>query len=135
MGRRWIGIVTGVACALGVSATATDAIAAPAPAVQQGSTAQVAATGSGTYRNPLPLTLPDGHRAESCADPTAIHGQQPGDTHWYLYCTSDVLDSSETGPDGQPALHTLPTYTSTDLVHWSYVGDAVPDSARPSIPS
>lgn len=132
MGRRWIAIVTGLACAVGVSAIATDATAAPAPAVRQGSTAQATETGSGTYRNPLPLTLPDGHRAESCADPTAIRGQQPGDTHWYLYCTSDVLDSSETGPDGQPVVHTLPTYTSTDLVHWSYVGDAVPDSARPA---
>jgi arabinan endo-1,5-alpha-L-arabinosidase len=138
--RRWIGIITGLACALAVTG---PAMAAPelAGLASTGGTAVaggVAATagaptiGTGTYRNPLPLSLPDGHHAESCADPTAIHGQQPGDTHWYLYCTSDVLDSSETGPDGSPVVHTLPTFTSTDLVHWSFVGDAVPDSARPA---
>ena len=129
MGRRWIGIVAGLACVLGVGAPAVAAPRVPTKAAGAAAVTSGATTG-GTYRNPLPLVLPDGHRAESCADPTAIHGQQAGDTHWYLYCTSDVIDSSEVGPDGAPVLHTLPTYTSTDLVHWSFVGDAI--TAKPS---
>jgi len=81
---------------------------------------------SATYRNPLALKLPDGDQAQSCADPTAIHGQQRGDTNWYLYCTSDVLSTNEKSPSGGTVLHNLPTYRSSDLTHWSYVGDALP---------
>lgn len=83
-----------------------------------------------TYRNPLALTLPDGRRAASCADPFAIHGRSRDDRNWYLYCTSDALTSDEHNPDGSLVIHNLPTYRSTDLTHWRYAGDAFP--AKPS---
>lgn len=79
---------------------------------------------AGSYRNPLPLNLPDGGRAESCADPFVMHGAQAGDNHWYLYCTSDALTAAERGSDGKPLIHNLPTFSSTDLVNWKYAGDA-----------
>jgi arabinan endo-1,5-alpha-L-arabinosidase len=47
-----------------------------------------------------------------------------------MYCTTDPLNDSETSGTGEPVFHPLPTMRSTDLVHWTYVGDALP--ARPS---
>jgi arabinan endo-1,5-alpha-L-arabinosidase len=79
-----------------------------------------------SYSNPLSLTLPDGTQAASCADPFTMHGAQPGDTNWYLYCTSDALSSNEHNADGSLVIHNVPMYRSTDLIHWSYVGDAFP---------
>lgn len=78
------------------------------------------------YRNPLQLTLPGGAQAQSCADPFVIHGQSAGDRSWYLYCTSDALTVNEKNPDGSLVIHNVPTFTSTDLTHWRYAGDAFP---------
>lgn len=85
------------------------------------------ATGSGevigpTYTNPLTLQGSDGS-LESCPDPAIIHGQQPGDTAWYLYCTTDPIG-------GTSGFHLIPMLRSLDLVHWMYLGDAF--SARPA---
>jgi arabinan endo-1,5-alpha-L-arabinosidase len=82
------------------------------------------------YQNPLKLQLPDGQQAASCADPFVLHGQTAGDRKWYLYCTSDALTATELGPDGTPLIHNIPTFSSTDLVHWRYAGDAF--AAKPS---
>lgn len=71
---------------------------------------------SGDYVNPLPITLPDGNFAESCPDPSIIHGKQPGDDFWYLYCTNEKF--SDNG-----RLHLIPVSKSPDLVNWTYVGD------------
>jgi arabinan endo-1,5-alpha-L-arabinosidase len=79
-----------------------------------------------SYRNPLALRLPDGQQAASCADPFVLHGQRK----WYLYCTSDALTATELGPDGTPLIHNVPMFSSTDLVHWNYAGDAFP--SKPS---
>lgn len=103
--------------------------AAPA----NGSTTQVSAdAGSArhrptppSYRNPLELSLPGGGLGESCSDPVVIHGQQPHDSNWYLYCTSDPLNSTP-GPDGKPVFHNVPMFRSTDMTTWKYVGDAFP---------
>ncbi|RNE66523.1 family 43 glycosylhydrolase [Cryobacterium tepidiphilum] len=78
------------------------------------------------YQNPLDLELPDGGQAASCADPSVIHGQASGDTHWYLYCTSDALTETERDAAGALVQHSVPTFQSTDLIHWTYVGDAFP---------
>jgi arabinan endo-1,5-alpha-L-arabinosidase len=78
-----------------------------------------------TYRNPLQLSLPGGGVAQSCADPTVIRGQQAHDSSWYLYCTSDALDST-LGTDGKPVIHNVPTFRSADMTSWKYVGDAFP---------
>lgn len=73
-------------------------------------------TPSGQYVNPLPIKLPDGKLAESCPDPSIIHGQQPGDDFWYLYCTNEKF--SDAG-----AVHLMPISKSADLINWTYVGD------------
>jgi len=87
---------------------------APAPAR--------AATGD-TYQNPLPVTIPSGGMVESCADPSIIRGQQPGDRYWYMFCTKDPLnDEDRTGTDYN--FRNLPMLRSLDLVNWEYVGDA-----------
>ena len=69
------------------------------------------------YTNPLQIALADGTDIESCPDPSIIHGQAPGDTFWYMYCTNEIFH------DGSP-LHLIPISKSQDLVHWSYAGDA-----------
>jgi len=46
-----------------------------------------------------------------------------------MYCTTDPLnDTDRTGPDFN--FHLIPEYSSTDLVHWVYEGDAF--AARPA---
>jgi arabinan endo-1,5-alpha-L-arabinosidase len=115
---------TAAVCAVLVAGTVG---AAPAAADTGGRTAPGTATKvAGAYHNPLALNLPGGSRAASCADPFVLHGQQSDDTHWYLYCTSDALRADELGPDGTPLIHNVPTFRSTDLVHWTYVADAFP---------
>lgn len=79
-----------------------------------------------SYRNPLRLSLPGGGSAASCADPSVLRAHTAGDRHWYLYCTSDALTESEQDAQGNPVIHTVPTFRSTDLAHWNYVGDAFP---------
>ena len=79
-----------------------------------------------TYRNPLDLALPGGNRAASCADPFVLRGPVRGTMTWYLYCTSDALSATEVGPDGTPLIHNVPMFSSTDLTHWTYAGDAFP---------
>lgn len=108
-----------------VTATATVVTASPsqasAPRTSNSSGSQRVAAG---YTNPLSLKLPSGQHAESCADPFVMHGASQGDRHWYLYCTSDALTATELGPDGKPLIHNLPTFSSLDLTHWTYRGDA-----------
>ena len=87
------------------------------------------AAASRNYRNPLDMRIPGDGRVESCADPTVIRGQTAGDRAWYMYCTTDPLNSDDkTGSDFNFRL--IPTFRSRDLVTWTYVGDAF--SERPS---
>ena len=88
--------------------------------------AHPAAAATATYSNPLPLDLGGGRLAEQCADPDVIRSEDPADPAWYLYCTRDVVDSSLRNPDGSLVFSSIPTYRSTDLVHWSFVGEALP---------
>jgi arabinan endo-1,5-alpha-L-arabinosidase len=90
---------------------------------------------SGSYTNPLLPQVPGDGAVESCADPTVIRGQQPGDTTWYLYCTTDPVNDEDLDANGNLVFHRIPTMTSTDLVNWTYVGDAsdsLPSWADPS---
>lgn len=87
-----------------------------------------AAPAPGTYRNPLDLQLPDGSQATSCADPTAIYGQE-GEARWYLYCTTDPLNSQDKTGDSFN-FNLIPQFSSADLVHWVYEGAAF--SERPA---
>jgi hypothetical protein len=60
-------------------------------AVPIGVAAAPAQQATGTYRNSLDIQIPGDGKVESCADPTAIRGQQPGDNYWYMYCTKGML--------------------------------------------
>jgi arabinan endo-1,5-alpha-L-arabinosidase len=86
--------------------------------------------GAADYRNPLPVRLADGTLAENCADPAILRDHDAAVQAWYLYCTSDPLSYKER--DGKDwHFHLLPTYRSSDLVHWTYAGDAF--DTRPSV--
>ena len=67
---------------------------------------------------------------ESCADPSIIHADQPGDTYWYIYCTTDPLNDQDKDPSGDFNFHLIPMLRSHDLVNWTYMGDAF--SAKPA---
>jgi arabinan endo-1,5-alpha-L-arabinosidase len=62
--------------------------------------------------------------ADTYADPTVIRGQ---DGYWYAYATSDPLRS------GEGSAHRIPITRSTDLVTWTYVGDALTGPAAPYV--
>lgn len=84
---------------------------------------------AGSYTNPLPVQIPNGGWVESCADPSVIRGQVPGDSYWYMYCTTDPLND-EDRIGGNFDFHLIPMLRSLDLVNWEYMGDAF--AARPS---
>jgi arabinan endo-1,5-alpha-L-arabinosidase len=101
---------------VGVVAALLPAYAAPARPVPR----------PGSYHNPLAPKVPGDGTVDSCADPTVLRGQAAHAHTWYMYCTSDPLNDSETAGIVKPAGHRLPMMTSRDLVHWTYVGDALP---------
>lgn len=68
------------------------------------------------YQNPVPVRASDGTIAESCPDPAIIQGQTPNDHAWYIFCTNERF--FDFGP-----VHLLPVLRSTDLVHWTHLGD------------
>jgi arabinan endo-1,5-alpha-L-arabinosidase len=107
------------------TASPTETPETPVPTATTTPAPSRAADPATEYSNPLTL-LVDGGEAESCADPDIIRGQQAGDTSWYLYCTSDALYDDELDAAGNPVIHNMPMFRSTDLVTWSYVGDAFP---------
>ena len=112
--RRW-----SVICALIPLLILLVAPSAPAGAVGRG---------PGTYTNPLPIQIPGDGLVESCADPSIIRGQTPGDTAWYMYCTTDPLNDADHDAGGWH-FHLIPMLRSLDLVNWTYMGDAF--AARP----
>jgi arabinan endo-1,5-alpha-L-arabinosidase len=80
----------------------------------------------GTYHNPLSPRIAGDGTVDSCADPTVLRGRGAHARTWYMYCTTDPLNDSETAGTTTPTFHPLPTMRSRDLVHWTYVGDALP---------
>lgn len=89
------------------------------------SAAAIARPTPSAYTNPLPLALPGGLLALNCADPYVTKAPQPGDRHWYLYCTGGVLNPDNPNGQGGSGDAVLPMYSSLDLVHWTYAGNAV----------
>jgi len=81
-----------------------------------------------SYQNPLAPDVPGDGTVDSCADPTVLKGQdgetQRGKQLWYMYCTTDPLNDDDVDADGNPVFRRIPTMVSTDLVNWTYVGDA-----------
>ncbi len=76
------------------------------------------------YENPLPVRIPGDGMVESCADPSILRSQTPGDNNWYMYCTTDPLNDEDRNASGDFNFHLVPTLRSSDLVNWTYVGDA-----------
>ncbi len=106
--------------------------ALPAAAQEAGPAVQLAPEVrlfGGIYRNPLEATVPGDGVVESCADPSIIRGQTPDDPYWYVFCTTDPLNSADRDANGNFNFHLMPILRSMDLVNWTYMGDVF--SARP----
>jgi arabinan endo-1,5-alpha-L-arabinosidase len=122
---RWrrSALLTALVAALGLALLAGPANAAPGGA----SGGRPVTT---SYQNPLAPDIPGDGTVDSCADPTVIKGQDGetlnGEQVWYMYCTTDPLNDKDVDDAGDPVFHRIPTMVSTDLVNWTYVGDAFP---------
>jgi arabinan endo-1,5-alpha-L-arabinosidase len=75
------------------------------------------AAGPRTYTNPVSRDF-----ADTFADPAVIKAK---DGYWYAYGTTDPLR------EGEGTRHLIPTARSTDLVDWTYVGDAFTEATLP----
>jgi arabinan endo-1,5-alpha-L-arabinosidase len=122
--RGWRGraLLTPLLGALALAMLAGPASAAPGAAAPRPVTT--------SYQNPLAPDIPGDGTVDSCADPTVLKGQD-GETRggkqvWYMYCTTDPLNDQDVDANGDPIFHRIPTMVSTDLVNWTYVGDAFP---------
>src|SRR5688572_6720005 len=82
--------------------------------IENGSGPIQAATG--TYKNPLPVQIPNDGMVESCADPSLIYSQTPGDNYWYMFCTTDPLNDEDKMGDNFN-FHLIPMLRSIDLVN------------------
>lgn len=86
--------------------------------------------GRTSYENPLAIVVPGDGKVESCADPTVIRGRWPNARYWYAYCTTDPLNDEDRTSSGDFRFRLIPILRSSDLVHWTYMGDAF--AARPA---
>src|SRR5918997_4175365 len=77
--------------------------------------------GAGAYQNPLTIVIPGDGTVETFADPAVIKGQ---DGFYYAYGTSDPLHEGDRAPGGGFNFQKIPMARSSDLVHWTYIGDA-----------
>jgi arabinan endo-1,5-alpha-L-arabinosidase len=83
-------------------------------------------TGS-TYTNPLTLTdtVNNTGAVLNCPDPAIIKSQTAGVDTWYAYCTGDAFNNSDSATvNGPLRAHLISIFSSSDLIHWSYVRDA-----------
>lgn len=99
-------------------------------------TAQQQPVQTGTYTNPLPITIPDSDLlVESCADPTImqtrVRDAESGQLYWYAYCTKDPLNRNERNDEGELIFNIVPIIRSLDLVNWEYRGDVFQEDDVP----
>src|SRR5215210_6142932 len=81
-------------------------------------------TPPGTYVNPVLITVPGSTTpVQSFADPSVIRGT---DGFYYAYATTDPLNDADRDASGNLRFHHIPMARSADLVHWTYIGDALP---------
>ncbi len=78
---------------------------------------------SGVYRNPLSLHDPKTGPAVSCPDPAIAKYFHQGYDTWYLFCTGDPLNTNDKDSNGNLKNHLIASYSSIDLIHWTYIGD------------
>ena len=112
-------LFTGVAAALVVLASM--------PAHAQTSTQEQAVLlpPSTTYTNPLALNDPKTGPVVSCPDPAVMKQNQGSSNLWYLYCTGDPLNSNDKDANGNLKNHLISSFSSVDLIHWTYIGDVL----------
>jgi arabinan endo-1,5-alpha-L-arabinosidase len=94
-----------------------------------GSNPPIPPPSASTFSNPLLIQIPAGGTVQDCPDPSIIRGQQPSDTFWYMYCTTDPLNDTDKDASGNFNFHLITMHKTSDLVHWTYVGDVF--SVRP----
>lgn len=90
-------------------------------------TLTVSAYSGATYTNPLNLNdaVNKTGQAYNCPDPAIMKFQLAGANTWYAYCTGDAFNSADTA-GGNFRAHLISIFSSTDLVNWTYVRDALP---------
>jgi arabinan endo-1,5-alpha-L-arabinosidase len=81
------------------------------------------------YTNPLKPRLADGRVVQSCPDPSVLRGRGSQAGTWFMYCTSNPLTDQDTSP------RRLPMLRSRDLLHWAFVGSALPGKPAWATPS
>jgi arabinan endo-1,5-alpha-L-arabinosidase len=124
-----LGQETGVTPGHRLGAALTALLLATVLTVGGLATASPALGATGTYRNPILPESPIGP-VESCADPVVIQGQEgetdpeTGEALWFMYCTTDPLNDEDRDPNGDLVFHLIPIFSSTNLVDWTYEGDA-----------
>jgi arabinan endo-1,5-alpha-L-arabinosidase len=104
--KRGAGVVT----VLGLLVSAVPLLVGSADAVEV----------QGSYFNPLKPRLADGRVVQSCPDPSVMRGRGSNARTWFMYCTSNPLTDQDTSS------RRLPMLRSQDLVHWTFVGSALP---------
>ena len=80
-----------------------------------------------TYTNPLTLTdtVNNTGAVYNCPDPAIIKSQTSSVDTWYAYCTGDAFNNSDSATAGGALrAHLISIFSSSDLIHWSYVRDA-----------
>lgn len=111
LGRSWLALLCASAC--GDNYSPETPLGPPDPPVEL------------TYTNPIKITIPGTDKlVENCPDPAIIQGQTDDDKNWYLYCTSNPLHAGDKDGMGEDVFHLITIHRSSDLVSWSYVGDA-----------
>jgi arabinan endo-1,5-alpha-L-arabinosidase len=87
------------------------------------STLTMSAYSGATYTNPLNIKQTisgTSYAVNNCPDPAIIKYQAtPGVDTWYAYCTGDVLNATDNKS------HLISILSSSDLINWTYVGDAL----------
>ncbi|HEY0070694.1 MAG TPA: family 43 glycosylhydrolase, partial [Chloroflexia bacterium] len=77
----------------------------------------------GAYTNPARIVVSGtGEIVESWADPMVISAT---DGYYYAYATFDPIREGDFNIDGNLNFHKIPMARSSDLVHWTYIGDAI----------
>jgi arabinan endo-1,5-alpha-L-arabinosidase len=82
----------------------------------------VAAASANAYRNPLTVARPTGEELETFADPSVL---RDADGSYWAYATSDPLDDRDRDASGALRIRRIPFARSTDLVNWTYAGEAL----------
>jgi arabinan endo-1,5-alpha-L-arabinosidase len=88
----------------------------------------VSAYTGANYTNPLNLTdtVNNSGKVYNCPDPAILKFELAGTDTWYAYCTGDAFNAADTvTPGGNLRAHLISIFSSTDLLNWNFVRDAL----------